>query len=44
MFPHIANLVRTHGEYAGYLPVIQGENAGPHQYNEFTDYSRQETL
>ncbi|KAL3910874.1 MAG: hypothetical protein SGARI_001917 [Bacillariaceae sp.] len=38
MFPYIAELVSRRGEYAGYLPVIQGDNAGPHQDKEFMDY------
>ena len=38
MFPKITELVSNRGEYAGYLQVIQGDNAGPHQDNEFKEY------
>ena len=30
VFPKIAELVSPGGTYCGYLPVIQGDNAGPH--------------
>jgi hypothetical protein len=30
IFPKIERLVRDGGEYEGYLPVFQGDNAGPH--------------
>ena len=38
MFPKISELVGTGGAYEGYLPVIQGDNAGPHQCQYFIDY------
>lgn len=41
MFPEIAKLVGPDGRYAGYLPVIQGDNAGPHQDGEFCEYVEQ---
>ena len=31
VFPRIKQLVGPGGDYEGYLPVIQGDNAGPHQ-------------
>ena len=41
MFPKIAELVGPGGKYDGYLPVIQGDNAGPHQDSEFCEYVEQ---
>ena len=42
IFPKIEKLVGPGGQYEGYLPVFQGDNAGPHcdaRYIEFvTDY------
>ena len=35
IFPKIERIVGPGGEYEGYLPVIQGDNAGPHQDREF---------
>jgi hypothetical protein len=35
VFPRISELVKSGGEYAGYVPVIQGDNAGPHQNGDF---------
>jgi hypothetical protein len=30
-FPHLVEIVGPCGEYEGYVPIIQGNNAGPHQ-------------
>jgi hypothetical protein len=30
VFPRISELVKPDEEYAGYVPIIQGDNAGPH--------------
>lgn len=38
IFPKIATLVGPGGEYAGYLPLIQGDNAGPHTDATFTNF------
>mmetsp|Transcript_26045 Transcript_26045/g.26462 ORF Transcript_26045/g.26462 Transcript_26045/m.26462 type:complete len:396 (-) Transcript_26045:7-1194(-) len=42
IFPKVETLVGPGGQYKGYLPVIQGDNAGPHcnaRYMQFvTDY------
>ena len=38
VFPQVEALVGPGGQYEGYLPVFQGDNAGPHQCNEFTEY------
>lgn len=35
LFPQIAALVAEGGKYEGYTPVIQGDNAGPHQDEAF---------
>ena len=37
LFPEVARLVGPGGKYEGYLPVFQGDNAGPH---EDTAYKR----
>jgi hypothetical protein len=31
IFPMIHNLIQEGGKYEGYTPIIQGDNAGPHQ-------------
>jgi hypothetical protein len=31
IFPMIHDLIKEGGKYAGYIPIIQGDNAGPHQ-------------
>ena len=41
MFPKIAKLVGPNGEYEGYMPVIQGDNAGPHKDQEYMEYVQQ---
>ena len=38
IFPKIAQLVGAGGEYEGYLPVIQGDNAGPHTDATFSKF------
>ena len=38
IFPKIGQLVAPGGHFEGYLLVIQGDNAGPHQDREFTEY------
>ena len=45
VFPKVSALVAVGGEYEGYTPIFQGDNAGPHQevkYVKFvTDYCSQ---
>ena len=45
LFPAVEELVGPGGEYEGYLPVFQGDNAGPHEdatYKQFVvDYCNQ---
>lgn len=41
MFPHIESLVGEGGAYEGYIPIIQGDNAGPHQDTEFLSFCEQ---
>ncbi len=38
IFPRVAELVGPGGEYEGYVPVFQGDNAGPHQDGTFKQY------
>ena len=38
VFPEIDSLVRPGGRYEGYTPVIQGDNAGPHESGTFQTY------
>ena len=35
IFPMILDLIKEGGKYAGYIPIIQGDNAGPHQDAKF---------
>jgi hypothetical protein len=35
VFPEIARLVGPGGEYEGFIPIIQGDNAGPHDETKF---------
>jgi hypothetical protein len=35
VFPKVEALVGVGGRYAGYVPIIQGSNAGPHQEGDF---------
>jgi hypothetical protein len=35
VFPKVEALVGVGGRYAGYVPIIQGDNAGPHQEGDF---------
>jgi hypothetical protein len=35
VFPKVEALVGVGGHYAGYIPIIQGDNAGPHQEGDF---------
>jgi hypothetical protein len=35
LFPGVEELVGTGGEFEGYVPVFQGDNAGPHLDNKF---------
>ena len=37
-FPKIATLVGDGGQFEGYIPVVQVDNAGPHQDSEFEQY------
>lgn len=39
IFPKIEDLVKIGGQYEGYMPVFQGDNAGPHQDKEYTNYA-----
>jgi hypothetical protein len=34
-FTKVEALVGVGGRYAGYVPIIQGDNAGPHQEGDF---------
>jgi hypothetical protein len=43
IFPNLEQLIGPGGEFEGYMPIFQGDNAGPHQdkkaYMEFvTEY------
>lgn len=38
IFPKINDLIKPGGEYEGYLPVIQGDNAGPHTDQTYIRY------
>jgi hypothetical protein len=38
VFPRISELVKPGGEYAGYVPIIQGDDAGPHQDGDFVSF------
>ena len=40
VFPRIAELVGPGGEYEGYVPVLQGDNAGPHQDANFLNFCK----
>ena len=40
ILPRIADLVRE--KYPGYIPIIQGDNAGPHQDKEFLNFVKGE--
>jgi hypothetical protein len=40
VFPRISDLVKSGGEYAGYVPVIQGDNTGPHQDGDFVRFCK----
>lgn len=40
VFPAVADLVSEGGEYAGYTPVFQGDNAGPHEETKYLEYVR----
>ena len=40
IFPKVETVVGPGGPYAGYVPVIQGDNAGPHQDREFLEWTR----
>jgi hypothetical protein len=35
IFPQVEELVRPGGRFAGYTPIIQGNNAGPHNDGEY---------
>jgi hypothetical protein len=35
VFPEIARLVGPGGEYEGFIPILQGDNTGPHGEAEF---------
>lgn len=38
VFPEVAKIVGPDGAYEGYIPVFQGDNAGPHQDGAFFQY------
>jgi hypothetical protein len=40
VFPRIAELIQPGGAYAGYIPNIQGDNAGPHQDGDFVSFCK----
>jgi hypothetical protein len=42
IFPTVAELVGTGGKYEGYLPVFQGDNAGPHVDRVFDSFVKGE--
>jgi len=44
VFPRIEELVGPGGAYEGYLPIIQGDNAGCHQCAEYLSYCEQYCL
>jgi hypothetical protein len=41
LFPRVAEIVGHNGEYEGYIPVIQGDNAGPHQDRSLIQFCKQ---
>ena len=41
IFPKIEQLVGPGGKYEGYTPIIQGDNAGPHQDATFLNLVKQ---
>jgi hypothetical protein len=40
LFVEISKLVGLEGQYEGYIPVIQGDNAGPHQDETFLNFCK----
>ena len=40
VFPRISELVKPGREYAGYVPIIQVDNAGPHQDGDFFSFCK----
>lgn len=38
IFPKVNQLVGPGGKYEGYIPVFQGDNAGPHQEGQYVQY------
>mmetsp|Transcript_26210 Transcript_26210/g.32313 ORF Transcript_26210/g.32313 Transcript_26210/m.32313 type:complete len:211 (+) Transcript_26210:515-1147(+) len=42
IFPAINELVKEGGKFEGYLPIIQGDNAGPHEDAKFKNYVNKE--
>ena len=42
IFPLLEELVMCGGKYEGYIPIIQGDQAGPHEEVEFVRYMRSE--
>jgi hypothetical protein len=38
IFPEIHRLVGPGGKYEGYIPVMQGDNAGPHEDATYKDW------
>jgi hypothetical protein len=38
IFPAVASIVGPGGRYEGYLPVFQGDNAGPHEDQTFKNF------
>ena len=41
LFPRLDELVGNNGKYEGYIPIIQGDNAGPHQDRAFVAFCKQ---
>lgn len=38
VLPKVKAITMAGGEYEGYIPIIQGDNAGPHQDGEYIEY------
>jgi hypothetical protein len=41
LFPRLAELVGSNGKYEGYIPIIQVDNAGPHQDRALVNFCKQ---
>jgi hypothetical protein len=42
VFPAVEEIIGAGGKYEGYLPVFQGDNAGPHVDSGFDSYVKGE--